>query len=283
MRLASVAGRLTTFVDGAAVDVEKSSGGRLSPDPQAAYDDWDDLVAWGASVGAVGGPTDLRGVDAPVPRPRQVFGVGMNYSDHVAELGGDRPPVPAIFTKFPSCLTGPDAEVQLASDTTDWEVELVVVISRRAHRVPRSEASGYIAGYTIGQDISERTLQMTGSTPQFSLGKSFPGYGPIGPWVVTLDEFADPDDLALCCSVSGSVRQEARTSQLIRSVPELIESLSNVCLLLPGDLIFTGTPSGVGMALDPPCYLKPGDRIESTIEGIGTLVTTAVENDDDAG
>jgi 2-keto-4-pentenoate hydratase/2-oxohepta-3-ene-1,7-dioic acid hydratase in catechol pathway len=206
----------------------------------------------------------------------------MNYRDHVAEMGVDRPPVPAIFTKFPACLTGPDAAVALPSATTDWEVELVAVISRRAYRVPRSDASRYIAGYTIGQDISERTLQTTGSLPQFSLGKSFPGFGPIGPWVVTLDEFDNPDDLALRCSVSGTVRQEARTSQLIRPVAELIESLSAVCPLLPGDILFTGTPAGVGMALDPPCYLKPGDRIESTIEGIGTLVTTAVEKHDDA-
>lgn len=281
MRLASAAGRLTTFVDGAAVDVEKSSGGRLSADPQAAYEDWEDLVAWGESVGAVGGPADFRGLDAPVPTPRQVFAVGLNYRDHVAEMGLEGPPAPAIFTKFPTCITGPDATVTLASDTTDWEIELVVVIARRAHRVARSDAHRYIAGYTIGQDISERTMLTTGSMPQFSLGKSFPGYGPIGPWVVTLDEFEDPDDLALRCSVNGTARQDARTSQMIRPVSELVESLSAVCPLLPGDMIFTGTPSGVGMALDPPCYLAPGDRIDSMIEGIGTLVTTVVGSHDD--
>ena len=278
MRLCNLNGRLTTFVDGRPVDVERASGGRLGADPQAAYQRWEELVAWGLETGARGGgDTGAGELGPPVPSPRQLFAVGLSYRDHAEEVGMPLTGTPTTFTKFQSCLTGPDAVVELFSDTVDWEVELVVVLAHEAYQVAASGATSHVAGYTIGQDLSERTRQMAGSPAQFSLAKSYPGYGPTGPWVVTLDELVaaglDPDDLAISCHVDGRVRQKSRTSQLLFPVAEVIAELSSVCRLFPGDLIFTGTPAGVGMAQKPPNYLRSGDEIVSAIEGIGMLVT----------
>jgi 2-keto-4-pentenoate hydratase/2-oxohepta-3-ene-1,7-dioic acid hydratase in catechol pathway len=275
MRLASAAGRLVLDVAGTAVDVERASDGRFSADPQAVYERWDEFREWAATVDARG--TDPFGSgprDAPVPRPRQVFGVAVNYAAHAVESKMDLPPVPLTFTKFPSCIIGPDDDVELPNDTIDWEVELVVVIGRRAERVSEEDGWDHVAGLTIGQDLSDRTLQFLGDKPQFSLGKSFPGAGPTGPEVVTPDEFADRDDIALQTVVNGELMQDGRTSKLVFGVPALVARLSALVTLLPGDLIFTGTPSGVGFARTPPVFLKPGDELVSRIEGIGELRTT---------
>jgi 2-keto-4-pentenoate hydratase/2-oxohepta-3-ene-1,7-dioic acid hydratase in catechol pathway len=176
-----------------------------------------------------------------------------------------------VFTKFRSCLAGPSATIELPSDKVDWEVELVAVIGRPADRVPEEKAWSCVAGVMVGQDLSERTVQLAGPVPQFSLGKSFPGFGPIGPWLVTPDELADRDDLRLRCSVDGRVLQDGRTRDMIFSVPELVARISAVCLMMPGDLIFTGTPSGVGMGRQPPEFLRPGTTLVSTIDGLGEL------------
>jgi 2-keto-4-pentenoate hydratase/2-oxohepta-3-ene-1,7-dioic acid hydratase in catechol pathway len=154
--------------------------------------------------------------------------------------------MPVTFTKFPSSIVGQGALVALPEGHVDWEVELVVVIGREAHQVSRESAWEHVAGLTIGQDLSERITQLQGSAPQFSLGKSFPGFGPTGPWLVTPDEFVDRDDLAIACSLSGEVMQSSRTSMMLYDVPELLVRLSAVCPLLPGDIIFSGTPSGIG-------------------------------------
>jgi len=180
------------------------------------------------------------------------------------------PDVPATFTKFPASLAGPYDEIEIAGESIDWEVELVAVIGTRAERVVETDAWAHIAGLTVGQDISDRHLQFAAGMP-FSLGKSRRGYGPIGPWVVTPDEVPDPDDLALGCSVDGATVQEARTSDLIFSVPRLVAELSAVLPLLPGGVIFTGTPAGVGIARQPAMFLAPGQTLESWIEGIGTI------------
>jgi 2-keto-4-pentenoate hydratase/2-oxohepta-3-ene-1,7-dioic acid hydratase in catechol pathway len=153
----------------------------------------------------------------------------------------------------------------------DWEVELTLVIGRTADHVSEADAWSHVAAVTVGQDISERTVQLDGPVPQFSLGKSFPTFGPIGPWLVTPDELEHPDDLELQCSVSGRVLQKGRTSQMVFSVSELISKISHICPLLPGDLIFTGTPPGVGMARKPQEFLQPGTVLISEIEGIGKL------------
>jgi 2-keto-4-pentenoate hydratase/2-oxohepta-3-ene-1,7-dioic acid hydratase in catechol pathway len=199
----------------------------------------------------------------PVPRPRQVFGVGLNYLSHARESGLDAPPAPLIFTKFPGCLVGPAADIELRADTVDYEVELVVVIGPGGRDIAAARAWDHVAGLTVGQDISDRTLQFASAPPHFDLGKSRDGYGPTGPVVVSTDLVDDPADLALTCSVNGEVRQDDRTSGLIVDVPALVEYLSGILTLHPGDLIFTGTPAGVGMVDGR--FLAPGDVLESHI------------------
>jgi len=181
----------------------------------------------------------------------------------------DLPTAPLTFTKFPSCIVGPHADVPITGAMVDWEVEIVVVIGRHASRVTMDDAWSVVAGITLGQDISDRELQLAGSRPQFSLGKSFPAFGPIGPALVSIDTFEDPDDIELWCEVSGERMQSSSTRQLIFSVPVLIAYLSSVCTLAPGDLIFTGTPSGVGLARGR--FLAPGDVIVSGADHIGEL------------
>jgi 2,4-didehydro-3-deoxy-L-rhamnonate hydrolase len=176
-----------------------------------------------------------------------------------------------VFTKFPTCLTGPFDPIPIPVRTVDWEVELVVVIGVRAEHARPADAWRHVAGLTVGQDISDRALQFEGQAPQFSMGKSYPGFGPLGPSVVTPDEVADPDNLELGCALDGEIMQHARTGDLIFGIAELIERLSAVCPLLPGDLIFTGTPSGVGAFRKPPVFLRPGQQLTSWIEGIGEL------------
>jgi 2-keto-4-pentenoate hydratase/2-oxohepta-3-ene-1,7-dioic acid hydratase in catechol pathway len=176
-----------------------------------------------------------------------------------------------VFTKFPTCLNGPTADIELPSATVDWEVELVAVIGRRARHVPAERGLEYVAGYAVGQDISERVLQLAATPPQFSMGKSLPGFGPVGPWLVTLDDLDDPGDLALGCEINGEPVQSSRTSQLIFSVPALVANLSASVPLLPGDVIFTGTPAGVGLGRDPQRWLADGDVLTSHIEGIGEM------------
>ena len=215
------------------------------------------------------------GPGCPSPSPRQVFGIGLNYRSHAEETGLQVPEIPAVFTKFPACLAGPDSTVELPADTVDWEVELVVVIGRRADRVAESEAWAHVAGLCVGQDLSERTVQFAAGM-QFSLGKSYRGFGPFGPWLVTPDEVDDPDDLVLGCSINGVTVQDDRTSGLIFGVPSLIAQLSAVLPLLPGDVLFTGTPAGVGQGMTPARFLVPGDVIDSWVDGIGQIRTSCV-------
>lgn len=278
MRIANLGGRATLVVPGRddrGIDIAAASAGRFGPEVQGIYDQWDDFRAFIAeldlsTVATV--PLEEAALRAPVPTPRQVFAIGLNYRSHAAESGMDLPSVPATFTKFPASITGPFAEVELPNATVDWEVELVVVIGRQADRVAADDAWSHVAGLTVGQDLSDRTLQFAAGS-QFSLGKSHRGFAPIGPWVVTADELDDPDDLNLGCSIDGETVQDARTSDLVFGVPALIAELSAVVPLLPGDIIFTGTPSGVGIARTPPRFLQPGETVTSWIEGVGTFRT----------
>ena len=276
MKLANLAGRAVVVTPGGrAVDVADASRGRFPADPQAVFDDWPAFRAWAETVrDGDGDPLALEQLGPPVPRPGQVFAIGINYAEHAEEAGYPPDSLPVTFTKFPSCLTGPEATVALPTATVDWEVEAVVAIGKTAWQVPREAAWDHVAGLMVGQDLSERTAQLAGAKPQFSLAKSHPGFGPTGPWLVTPDDVPNRDDLAISCSVSGTVMQESRTSQMVYDVPELLARLSTVCPLQPGDLIFTGTPAGVGNARDPKVFLRAGDRLESTIEGIGTIVQT---------
>jgi 2-keto-4-pentenoate hydratase/2-oxohepta-3-ene-1,7-dioic acid hydratase in catechol pathway len=280
VRLADLAGRAVLLdADGRAADVEHASRGRFPSDPMAALDAWDAFVAWAAALPASAFTQDVddERLGPPVPRPRKIVGIGVNYKDHAREAGMELPKQPMVFTKFPSCLTGPRAAVRLSSATVDWEVELVVVIGRPARRVPAERALECVAGYCVGQDVSDRRLQFADKPPQFSLGKSLDTFGPIGPAVVTLDALADPNDLAIRCEIDGVCMQDGRTSDMIFPVPELIAFLSARIPLEPGDLIFTGTPAGVGSTRTPRRYLEPGEVIVSTIEGLGTMSNRCVE------
>ena len=271
MRLANLAGRLVLIDGDTAVDVETSSSGTFSSDPQAVYARWDDFLAWAGSAhlpaGTVFDPAELG---SPAPSPRQLFAIGLNYSDHVAEVGL-APDVPVVFTKYVSSIAGPYADIPHPGGDADSEVELVVVLGRGGRRIPAEDAWDHVAGITIGQDISERITQHVGATPQFSLGKSFPNFAPMGPVLVTPDEFTDPDDIALETLVNGETVQSSRSSAMISSVGLLIAQLSGITTLLPGDAIFTGTPSGVGLGMQPPRYLNVGDELVTRIEGVGEL------------
>lgn len=270
MKLASIKGRAALVLGDQVADVATASDGRFGPDPMALFDDWPAFVEFAATVSTGTAPLVEADLANPVPRPRQVFAIGLNYRSHAEESGMTVPEIPATFTKFPASLAGPFDDVELPGDTVDWEVELVAVIGRRADRVPEADGWAHIAGLAVGQDISERTVQFAAGS-QFSLGKSFKGFGPIGPWLVMPDELDDPDDLGLGCAIDGVTVQDARTSDLIFGVPRLVAELSRVLPLLPGDVIFTGTPAGVGFTRQPARFLRAGETLESWIEGIGTI------------
>ena len=270
MRVANSNGRAVLVIDDRIADIAEVSGGRFGPDPMSIYADWDAFVSFAGGVSTGTGPYVEAEVRNPVPAPRQVFAIGLNYRTHAEESGMQLPAVPATFTKFPACLNGPFDDIELGAASVDWEVELVAVIGRQADRVAEADGWSHVAGLTVGQDISDRQLQCAAGS-HFSLGKSRRGYGPLGPCVVTVDELATPDDLGLGCSIDGETVQDARTSDLIFNVPRLVAELSAVLPLLPGDIIFTGTPAGVGAARKPPRFLQPGQTLESWIEGIGTI------------
>jgi len=277
VRLGVLADRLVLINGETAVDIERASNGRFPAEPAQLFDTWESLAEWAATVEPDAERLPLNHLQNPVPAPRQVFGIGANYRDHVEEAAAaagvtvSLPEAPLIFTKFRSSLSGPYDAIGLPSRNVDWEVELVVVMGLRAERVAEQDAWRYVAGLTVGQDISERALQLAGPAPQFSMGKSFPGFGPMGPVLVTPDELDDPDDLEIGCVLNDRVMQKGRTSEMVFSVAELIARISAVCPLLPGDAIFTGTPAGVGAFRKPPVFLKPGDTLVSWVKGIGEL------------
>ena len=273
MRLGNLETRPVLITEAGSVDVEQASSGHFPADFAALYEDWDGFRAWAqqGDFAVSAQPFEVSALGNPVPAPRQIFAIGLNYADHARESQLEVPAVPPVFTKFASSLNGPRGDIHLPPGDVDWEVELVAVIGRRAHRVSRRDAWGHVAGLAVGQDISERVLQLAGSPAQFSLGKSFPGFAPIGPVLVTPDEVPDKDDLELGCSVNGEQVQKGRTSEMVFPVPDLIARLSAVAPLLPGDVIFTGTPAGVGLGRSPQRFLSAGDELHSYIVGIGEM------------
>lgn len=213
---------------------------------------------------------------APIPRPRKnIFAIGRNYAEHAQESAaarGEQVTPPIFFTKAPTSVSGPFDSILVdpaVSVEVDWEVELAVIVGRRARKITRQEAPAYVFGYTVLNDVSARDVQH--QTSQFFIGKSIDGYCPMGPWIVTADEIADPQNLTLRCRVNGQVKQEGNTGSMLYSIATILEELSRTLTLEPGDIIATGTPAGVGFARKPPEYLKPGDVLESEVEGIGVL------------
>ncbi|MEZ5376016.1 MAG: fumarylacetoacetate hydrolase family protein [Acidimicrobiales bacterium] len=275
-RLATIDGRAALVAGDHYHDLESVSGGALGPDPMAALARPDLLSsltagldpssATGALADAVLGP--------PVPRPQKVFGIGLNYHSHAAESNMEVPEQPLVFTKFPSCLVGPTADVELRSNGVDYEGELVVVIGEGGRDIPVERAWQHVVGVMVGQDVSDRPQQFAAKPPHFDLGKSFDTFGPTGPVVVSLDQLDDPDNLTITTWINGDQRQHDTTASLIFDVPALIAYLSRITTLVTGDLIFTGTPEGVGAASRR--FLVDGDIITTTIDGVGTMTNRCV-------
>lgn len=218
---------------------------------------------------------------APILAPQKFFGVSLNYEDHIQETGLERPEYPTVFNKQSSCITGPGAAIHLpkVSEKLDYEGELGLVIGKRCRQVPRDKVAGVIGGYLIVNDVSVRDWQMRSHT--WTLGKSFDTHGPIGPWLVTADEIGDPHKLDLKTWVNDEQRQSTNTRHLIFDCYALVEYLSTVMTLMPGDIIATGTSSGVGVKMKPRGYLKAGDTVTVEIENIGRLSNPVIEEPDD--
>jgi 2-keto-4-pentenoate hydratase/2-oxohepta-3-ene-1,7-dioic acid hydratase in catechol pathway len=208
---------------------------------------------------------------APVPRPGKLICIGLNYRDHARESNMPLPDKPVVFSKFSSSVIAPGEPVVIpaTSQKVDYEAELAVVIGRHAKNVKADRAYDYVLGYTAFNDVSARDFQL--ATTQWLMGKTFDTFAPMGPWLVTKDEIADPHRLSIRLTLNGEIMQDSNTDQMIFSVPQLIEFISESITLEPGDVIATGTPSGVGFARNPPVFLKPGDRMEVLIDGIGGL------------
>jgi 2,4-didehydro-3-deoxy-L-rhamnonate hydrolase len=242
----------------------------------------DDLVAFLGGVPPSDGPgrpvSSLR-LLAPILKPEKIICVGLNYRDHAAESGQPVPQEPILFAKFRNSIIGPRAAIRVpraAAAQVDYEAELAVIIGRPASRVTVAEAPRYIAGYTCANDVSARDLQ--GRVSQWLHGKAIDTFLPLGPWMVTTDEIPDPQGLRIQCSINGVLMQDSNTREMIFGPAELVSFISQTITLSPGDVISTGTPPGVGTARKPPRYLKAGDQVTVTIEGIGEL-TNAVEEE----
>lgn len=218
---------------------------------------------------------------APVPRPGKYFGVSLNYADHIEETGLDRPEYPTFFTKQSTCVIGPGDPIHRprVSEKLDYEGELGIIIGRRCRHVTKKQARNIIGGYTICNDVSVRDWQMRSHT--WTLGKSFDTHGPVGPWIVTPDEIGDPHQLDIRTWVNDDLRQSFNTKHLIFDCYDLVEYLSTVMTLEPGDIIATGTSSGVGVKMKPRGYMKAGDRVRVEIEKIGVLENPVIEEPDD--
>ncbi len=233
----------------------------------------------GAAARATGATHSLAEADlAPVvPRPEKIICVGQNYLKHIQEMGAEQPKYPTLFAKYTRALIGPRDNIVLpsVSDNVDWEVELAIVIGKEARHVTVARAMDVIGGWTILNDISVRDWQRR--TGQFLQGKTFERTTPVGPALVTPDEAGDGSDLSLRCEVDGQVMQDSRTSDLLFKPAELIAYISTIMTLDPGDVIATGTPSGVGAGRDPRVFLKPGQTVRTVVEGLGELVNTCVK------
>ncbi len=220
-------------------------------------------------------------LQAPIPRPGKYLGISLNYADHIKETGRDKPEFPSFFTKQSTCVIGHGAAIHRpkVSDKLDYEGELAFVIGTRCRHVPVDKAHRVIAGFTVANDVSVRDWQFR--SPTFTVGKSFDTHGPLGPWLVTSDEISDPHNLDIKTWIDDELRQNSNTRQMIFNCYEMIAYLSQAMTLEPGDVISTGTPSGVGVGMTPRGYMLPGQTARVEIEGIGTLVNPVIEEPED--
>lgn len=282
MRFGNVRGRAALITretpdGGEWVDIEKASDGRFHHDPAAIFARWSELRSLAPTLPSYETKSFVyHELGAPSPRPAQVFGIGLNYREHAVETGAPIPDSPLTFTKFSSSINAPFGDIPVGVPTCDWEVELVVVVGQGGRNIPVTHGWNAVAGVCVGQDISDRVLQRATQPPQFSLGKSRRGYSPFGPWLVDAASITARDRMNLRCTVNDEEVQRSLTDDMIFSVPELIAYLSSIVELLPGDVLYTGTPSGVGGARKPPRFLAPGDVIRSTLDGVGTIINRCV-------
>jgi 2-keto-4-pentenoate hydratase/2-oxohepta-3-ene-1,7-dioic acid hydratase in catechol pathway len=283
--------KLATFSAGGASELGLVEGERIRSisraAPQLAADMIDLIARWPeleAEVRRIAG--DGAGEDfalgqvrllAPIRRPGKIMAIGLNYADHIAESGQGTPTHQIWFSKASTAANGPygDIEIPIVSKTTDYEVELVAVVGPGGRHISREAAPGALFGFCVGDDVSERAWQQM--TPQWVLGKSFDTHAPFGPWITTIDEAPDPHGRAIRCLVNGEVRQESNTANLVFDVWAQVAHVSKVMTLEPGDLIFTGTPGGVGASMKPPQFLKAGDVVRVEIEGLGALENRCVD------
>ena len=261
-------------------DLSTITNGAVSSDPMKAIQNSDLLHHYATQLDDYesSGLIAEANVSAPIPQPRNSFGVGLNYQLHVEEAASKTPNTPMVFTKFPSSICGPTDAVIMRSDECDYEGELLVVIGKDGKDIPDEEAWSHVLGLSVGQDFSDRGIQYKDQPAQFNLGKSFDTFGPTGPYLVSTDSFADPNDLQIVTTVNGEVRQNDRTSNMIFDIPTLISYISSITSLAAGDIIFSGTPEGVGFRNGS--FLKDGDIVETTIEGIGTMRNRCVRGTD---
>jgi 2-keto-4-pentenoate hydratase/2-oxohepta-3-ene-1,7-dioic acid hydratase in catechol pathway len=270
-RLANIDGRAALVSGDAFYDLNEISSGALTEDPMKALEALSHLSALDAKL-ANFKPTGLLAdveLGPPVPSPKNCYAVGLNYRNHAEESAMAIPPVPMVFTKHSSCIVGPTANIEMRSDYVDYEAELVAVIGKPGKDITKANAWSHVAGLCVGQDISDRPMQFSAAPPQFNLGKSFDTFGPIGPVLTSTDKLDDIQSLKIQCHVSGDLRQKDNIDDLIFDIPSLIAYLSEIVTLNTGDLIFTGTPAGVGVVDGN--YLRDGDMLTTSIEGLGTL------------
>jgi 2-keto-4-pentenoate hydratase/2-oxohepta-3-ene-1,7-dioic acid hydratase in catechol pathway len=215
----------------------------------------------------------------PVPDPQKIVCIGLNYRDHAAESGAPIPKEPVLFSKYPTALIGPDQPIVLppVSEEVDYEAELVLVVGKTGRNLTPEQAWGHLAGYTVGHDVSARDWQLKKDGKQWMAGKTFDTFAPIGPLLVMADEVKDPHNLAIRLRLNGQTMQDSNTKQMVFSAGELLAYLSRIFTLHPGDLVFTGTPPGVGFVRKPPVFLKGGDVVEVEIEGLGVLRNPVVQ------
>jgi 2,4-didehydro-3-deoxy-L-rhamnonate hydrolase len=239
-----------------------------------AHEDMIEFIEYGGSPEPGEDTVPLAQVrfHAPIAGPEKVIGIGLNYEDHAAETGADIPEKPIVFAKYPNTIIGPGEAIRIPpiTEQADYEAELAVIIGRAARNVPESESLDYVFGYTNANDVSSRDLQFS-EGGQWTRSKSIDTFCPIGPYIVTKDEIEDPQNLSIRCILNGEVMQDGTTSKMIFSVAELVSFLSQAMTLVPGDIIVTGTPPGVGSARDPQVWLKDGDEVTIEIEGLGSL------------